>query len=299
MDSNKERYLVIFNTFSGGTKFKNADVTIRRFCDWHGIEYKIFYLHKGDKNIEEHDFSSIENNFRYTKIIVYGGDGTIRRVVSAIYNQNISVPIGILPGGSANVYARFLGLKGTLKNILETFLLSRERSMPVGFMNGHIFILGAFFGTIAQITTEAEKNFKDLLGMWAYVLAGLKYSMNFPPTPFHYKLDHHPKQFLEGHSTFVLLSSVAQKYVTFSPEIPDNHFQFFAVSNKDILQFGDILYRNFILEQKSKHFHAEKAQTLFLSGDFGSQIHLDGDSLSEKTNSFEFIVGEKKIRFLC
>jgi diacylglycerol kinase family enzyme len=299
MDISKERYLIIFNTFSGGTKFKNADVTIRRFCDWHGIEYEFLYLEKNSQDIEDYSLTEIQNRFPYTKILIYGGDGTVRRVVRMVYQQDIEVPLGVLPGGSANVYVQFLGLRGSLDSILETFLLSRERSMSVGFMNGHIFILGAFFGTIAQITIEAEKNFKDVLGKWAYVLAGLKYSMNFPPTSFHYTLDNQKKQFLEGHSTFVLLSSVAQKYITFFPEVPENHFQFFAVSNKDILQFGDILYRNFILQEKSKHLHSEKAQTLSISGDFGSQVHLDGDMLPQTYRKFTFEVGEKKIRFLC
>ena len=41
-------------------------------------------------------------------ILVLGGDGTINEVVNGMVHSN--VPLGILPGGTANVLAMELGL---------------------------------------------------------------------------------------------------------------------------------------------------------------------------------------------
>ena len=46
----------------------------------------------------------------YEYILVAGGDGTVDSVVNAMAKQGISLPIGILPVGTANDFSKFLGI---------------------------------------------------------------------------------------------------------------------------------------------------------------------------------------------
>lgn len=298
MRNTHKKYLIIFNTLSGGTKIKNQDVTIRQFCDWNNIEYEFIFIEKDGKNIEEYEIQKIQKKFPFTHILVSGGDGTVRRVIHEMLRHQIDVPVGILPGGSANVYCHFLGLSTSFEKNLKTFQLSRTRSMPVGRVNDQIFLLGVFFGHIAQITLEAEKNFKDVLGIWAYIIAGIRYSLHFPSQKFYYTLDQKNRVLYEGHSSFILLNSVSERFFHLLEE-NQAPFHFFAAQNKDLIELGEILYKNFILKKKSPHLELKPAQKIHIKGDFGGRIHIDGDRPQKIENEFIFSSEPKNINFLC
>ncbi|MBR2073205.1 MAG: acylglycerol kinase family protein, partial [Alistipes sp.] len=48
-------------------------------------------------------------------IVVAGGDGTLNYVVNALMRHSLSIPIGILPAGTANDFAGALGMSNNLK----------------------------------------------------------------------------------------------------------------------------------------------------------------------------------------
>src|SRR5690606_40656513 len=52
-------------------------------------------------------------------LLVYGGDGTVARIVDALLNRTSRVPLGILAGGTANALAEQLGCDGPLHDQLQ------------------------------------------------------------------------------------------------------------------------------------------------------------------------------------
>ncbi len=63
-------------------------------------------------------------------ILVLGGDGTINEVANGMIPSH--VPLGVLPGGTANVLANELGLGNSLERAIERLGRCVERRIAVG-----------------------------------------------------------------------------------------------------------------------------------------------------------------------
>lgn len=67
-------------------------------------------------------------------LIVAGGDGTIRRVVTGAKDR--SIPIAVLPLGTANNVARSFGISGTPVELVETWDADRYVPLDIGTARG-------------------------------------------------------------------------------------------------------------------------------------------------------------------
>jgi diacylglycerol kinase family enzyme len=82
-------------------------------------------------------------------IVAAGGDGTIGKIMRAMPDR--SVPVAILPLGTANNVARSLGIAGTPQELVETWKI--EHTFPLN--------LGAIKG-IDNDTVSQDSDFQNL-----------------------------------------------------------------------------------------------------------------------------------------
>lgn len=135
-------------------------------------------------------------------LIVWGGDGTVRRCLDAV--AGTGVPIGILPAGSANLLAANLGIEEDLDTALDTALHGSVRLLDVGVLNGERFAVMAGTGFDAVMVRGADDR-KDELGRFAYILSGL----NAVTTErVRTTIDVDGKRWFEGWTTCVLVGNV-------------------------------------------------------------------------------------------
>lgn len=108
-------------------------------------------------------------------ILVLGGDGTINEAANGMIGSR--VPLGILPGGTANVLANELGLGNRLERAIERLGQCVERRIAVGKlcnMQGaarHFLLMGGA-GLDATIVTKVNPRLKAASGKLAYWVAG-------------------------------------------------------------------------------------------------------------------------------
>ncbi|MGA7991310.1 MAG: diacylglycerol kinase family protein, partial [Thermoanaerobaculia bacterium] len=113
-------------------------------------------------------------------VAVAGGDGTLGEVAEALLGGTI--PIAILPAGTANVVAREFGVSDP--RIAETALFSsRTRPLSVFRAAGRACVIGAGIGFDARVMAHTVPILKRLFGRtgigWTATLEWLKYE--FPP----------------------------------------------------------------------------------------------------------------------
>lgn len=65
-------------------------------------------------------------------IAAVGGDGTVREVASGLLDAGMPVPMGIVPFGSGNDFARALGLPATPAGIADVLMAMNERRIDYG-----------------------------------------------------------------------------------------------------------------------------------------------------------------------
>lgn len=99
-------------------------------------------------------------------IAVCGGDGTINEAAIAVAGSN--VPVGILPGGTANVLARELAIPRSLPAAARVLLSGVRAEISVGTANAHRFLMMAGLGFDAMVLTGFNPMLKRHLGRVAY-----------------------------------------------------------------------------------------------------------------------------------
>jgi diacylglycerol kinase (ATP) len=109
-------------------------------------------------------------------ILVAGGDGTINEVVNGMIYSH--VPLGILPGGTANVLAMELAIGRHLEKVARALPEGIPERIAVGRLrnhrtpNGRHFLLMAGVGLDAQIVYRITAGMKASLGKAAYWAGG-------------------------------------------------------------------------------------------------------------------------------
>ncbi|MDO3378993.1 diacylglycerol/lipid kinase family protein [Geoalkalibacter halelectricus] len=105
-------------------------------------------------------------------VVAAGGDGTINEVINGLAGSDI--PLGILPLGTANVFAREIGLGKDIADAVETIFAGRTQRVHLGLAGDRHFLLMAGIGFDAQVVYQLDLGLKRLLGKAAYVLTGVR-----------------------------------------------------------------------------------------------------------------------------
>jgi diacylglycerol kinase (ATP) len=112
-------------------------------------------------------------------ILAAGGDGTINEVANGMVHTH--VPLGIIPGGTANVLATELGIRPHADRAVRMLTQSLPERVAVGrlknAMGERYFLLMAGVGLDAHIVYHMDTRLKDALGKisyWAGALSHLK-----------------------------------------------------------------------------------------------------------------------------
>ena len=85
-----------------------------------------------------------DGSFPHDALAVGGGDGTIGAAAAAVVGT--PVPLGILPMGTHNHFARDLGLPLRLRDAAEIICGGSERRVDVGLLNGRVFVNNSSIG---------------------------------------------------------------------------------------------------------------------------------------------------------
>lgn len=109
-------------------------------------------------------------------ILVLGGDGTINEVVNGMAGS--SVPLGVIPGGTANVLAMELGLGSNLEKALTRLSHTQERRIALGRFHdargeSRYFLNMGGVGLDAKVVSEVNQSLKRSTGKFSYWVAGL------------------------------------------------------------------------------------------------------------------------------
>jgi diacylglycerol kinase (ATP) len=90
----------------------------------------------------------------FDAIVAAGGDGTVHDAATGLVGA--SVPLGIIPTGTANVFAREIGLSHSPDSITRTLQNGSVRTIPVGEVNGQPFLFVVGIGFDAEAVRRFE-----------------------------------------------------------------------------------------------------------------------------------------------
>ncbi len=92
-------------------------------------------------------------------VVVFGGDGTLNEAANGV--AGTSARLGVLPGGSTNVFARTIGMTNdpveATGELLDALAADSVRSIGLGSVNGRYFLFHAGFGFDAAVVEQVER----------------------------------------------------------------------------------------------------------------------------------------------
>jgi diacylglycerol kinase family enzyme len=112
------------------------------------------------------DLGSLANQARAFGGLVVGGggDGTIAAVAAALVGTD--TPLGVLPMGTLNHFAKDLGIPLELEKAVQTLFTGKVAQVDVGEVNGRIFLNNSSLGFYPRIVQEREREQRQGHSKW-------------------------------------------------------------------------------------------------------------------------------------
>lgn len=171
-----KKMLFIMNPKAGRTTLKNSLVDVLEvFCN---NDYDVrTYLTKSADDAER---VVAEEGGGYDVIVCAGGDGTLGNTVAGFMKSGLKVPLGYIPCGSTNDFARSMEIPMTAVEAAEMVVGAEPFSVDIGSLNDKYFVYVAAFGVFSDTSYATPQNMKNIFGHAAYVLQGIKSIANIP-----------------------------------------------------------------------------------------------------------------------
>ncbi len=112
----------------------------------------------------------------YDLVVCSGGDGTLDEVVTGMMKRQPErrVPIGYIPAGTTNDFARSLEIPRNMRSAAENAMMGKPFACDIGSFNENSFVYIASFGIFTEVSYSTKQEIKNVLGHMAYILEGMK-----------------------------------------------------------------------------------------------------------------------------
>jgi len=121
----------------------------------------------------------------FDAIVAAGGDGTLHDVAEGIIGH--SLPLGIIPTGTGNVFAQEINLPQSADELAKTLREGEAHAIPVGQVNGRPFLFMVGVGFDAEAVRLFESGTTRELGRFGFVWPVLRALRFYKDRPLHVK----------------------------------------------------------------------------------------------------------------
>ncbi len=142
----------------------------------------------------------------YDLLVCSGGDGTLNEVVQGLMYSEKPLPVGYIPCGSTNDFARGLRIPMDIEAAAEWLMCGHLYHCDVGAFNQRYFLYIAAFGAFTSTVIDTPQNIKNALGHVAYLLNAMTQVSNI--RPFHLKVEY-DDEVLEDDYLFGMVTNTA------------------------------------------------------------------------------------------
>lgn len=122
-------------------------------------------------------------------MVVAGGDGTVNFVLNRMKEMDLNIPIGVIPAGTANDFARALGMVKDPVEAARQIATGQIEQIDCGRVNELYFVNIFSFGLFTTTSQRTSDEKKHRWGKLAYIAEGLKELRRMHRIPLSIKAD--------------------------------------------------------------------------------------------------------------
>lgn len=279
--------LLIINPISGDIDKSQYLLKIKDFARDNEFTLDIF------KTTGEDDHKKIKHQITesdYNRIVVMGGDGTIKLAIEATIENNI--PLGIIPCGSANGLATSISLPKKIEENIPIAFGKNQKEIDLITINDEICIHLSDIGFNAEMIKNYEKS--NSRGFWGYSVEFVKTLSSFEG-PFGINVKVNGNTYQE--QVVMLVIANASKYGTgfqINPdgEVDDGKFELVLVKDIGLSDLIEMMSNKQALSSEQVEVISTVDATILTEEPTHFQI--DGEYKGE-VNNLKISVHSKKV----
>lgn len=281
--------MLVVNPISGGVNKSELIEAATAFAEKENLNL-VIYSTSGITDVD--NIKVLYDTYLPKRIIVAGGDGTIKMVAEAMEEHDVI--IGILPAGSANGLAVDLNLPLEIEENLEIAFHNDYMEIDMISINGKKSIHLSDLGVNAEMIKNYENS--SIRGKWGYALQTISTLIDLED-PFVVTITgNFPTVQCEAR---MIVIANSQKYgtgVSINPNgvMNDGKFELVILKNMDLVVLGKIITGNMPIDVNDVEIiSTEKA---FVTTNIPVSFQIDGEYCDKETKlSIEILPKQLKV----
>ncbi len=289
-----KKVLIAYNPLSGNRNVpKQLDYIVGRFIENNMITvpYRI-----GMDNGPILERLLLEEKF--DSVGVSGGDGTVNSIAAILLEAGIDIPMGIIPAGTCNDFARSLNIPANMQKCLDIIFSGNISGIDIGLINGEKYCLNTCAGgNFVDVSYSTSSEFKKNFGPLAYYLTALGELTTLKSVRLKLTTD---DEIVEG--DFLLFLILNGKHAAgFSnlvgeADLSDGYMDILLVKNCLHVEmaglFFKVLNNDFVNDRNVKWLRTKKCR---IEGDESFHLSVDGEEWKGLPIDIEFMHQKLKI----
>lgn len=255
-----------------------------KFCDGPDLDYSLR--------------KALENK-NLKRIIIGGGDGSISLAASLVRRINPKVKVAVLPVGTANYYAKSLGLSRSLTKAFAVSMGDSTEDRHLGQANKRDFLLGLNIGATSRMFAEVTDEDKKRFGKMAYARGIVRTLLRAEAPDVIIKAN--GKTYEYTSTELIVLNQHIQEPVKIMPDVKGSESYFEIITyglgkTKWSPIFAIIIFA-ITFGHNQKYLKRIRATEAVIKTKNSQPVAIDGDSLGQ--TPVEVRMHKKPVTFIC
>lgn len=285
-ETTKRRFFIVVNTKAG------------RYDEYLVYEYLADLLSREDISGEIYRFANQQELAERIKkakqehfdlYVAVGGDGMVALLASCLLG--LKKPIGIIPAGTSNTMANILGIPLDAKLAVQLLVNFRQtKTIDALQIEDRLFFMNVSMGFSSSVVNELDSTKKSLLGIFAYIFAGLLHLPKTTQNTFSVAIDGRRQQ-VKAAELFVANSGVLGRpqYTVSDSKFDDGVLEVGIVRETSIREIVNVVLDILIRKRKKSFKLIGQGKRITVITEKPLIVQADGDIIGETPLTIEVV----------
>lgn len=275
-----KKFLYIYNPFSGlQSGGRDLDMVLGTFYKngIYAVPHRLFTFEK-DVVLDEY----LADNDRFDGIVISGGDGTVGQIIDRMIKYGNDTPVGIVPGGTCNDFARNLKMPNSLFECINIFCeynVGNVDLLKVTAGDKEQYICNSIAaGVFVGVSHTTSPEFKKVFGSLAYYIAALGEISDMKS--FRIKIETENESVEEDALVFAILNGTdvgGMKNLISDADLKDGLMNIMVVRNCNFAERAGVGI-NLLAHKPDKNIISLQCHRCSVSVDKDMDVSLDGEN---------------------
>lgn len=166
-----KKYGIFFNANAGDGKAKQVAQRLAISLSGQNIQPAFIT----GKDVDDAISAIKKTSNELDAIIVIGGDGTLNLVATAFLQGGKTIPVGLIPSGTVNNFAKTAKIPNDEKSAINIILKGRTKAFNIGSCGDDKAIISSLtFGSLADLSNDVRQEDKRKWGKIVYFWQAMK-----------------------------------------------------------------------------------------------------------------------------